>query len=138
MPPGRVAIHYDETGFFKQVFQTEESILDAVKEWVTYLPAYDDRFFRVAEPAAPAFPAEDLYHVVSFNQKMTYDIYQFLSRLVDGSEHMEFRPEYGPELYTGLVKIDGFLIGVVANKQGMLPRGYPEVCAVPGHRRQVL
>ena len=63
---------------------------------------------------------------------MTYDIYQFLSRLVDGSEHMEFRPEYGPELYTGLVKIDGFLIGVVANKQGMLPRGYPQYAPYPG------
>ena len=45
---------------------------------------------------------------------------------------MEFRPEYGPELYTGLVKVDGFLIGVVANKQGMLPRGYPQYAPYPG------
>ncbi len=132
VPPGRVEIHYDNTGFFKQVFQTEESILDAVKEWVAYLPAYNNKFFRVAEAADPAFSAEDLYHVVAFNQKMTYDVYQFLSRLVDGSEHMEFRPEYGPELYTGLVKIDGFLIGVVANKQGMMPRGYPQYAPYPG------
>jgi len=41
VPPGRVEIHYDNTGFFKQVFQTEEAILDAVKEWVSYLPAYN-------------------------------------------------------------------------------------------------
>jgi glutaconyl-CoA decarboxylase len=86
----------------------------------------------VAESAEPSFPAQDLYHIVAFNQKMTYDVYQFLSRLVDGSEHMEFRPEYGPELYTGLVKVDGFLIGVVANKQGMLPRGYPQYAPYPG------
>jgi glutaconyl-CoA decarboxylase len=132
IPPGRVEIHYDNTGFFKQVFQTEEAILDAVKEWVAYLPAYNSKFFRVAEAAEPSFPAQDLYHIVAFNQKMTYDVYQFLSRLVDGSEHMEFRPEYGPELYTGLVKVDGFLIGVVANKQGMLPRGYPQYAPYPG------
>ncbi len=31
VPPGRVEIHYDHTGFFKQVFQSEEAILDAVK-----------------------------------------------------------------------------------------------------------
>jgi glutaconyl-CoA decarboxylase len=30
-----------------------------------------------------------------------------LARMVDGSEHMEFKPDYGPEIYTGLVKIDG-------------------------------
>jgi glutaconyl-CoA decarboxylase len=132
VPPGRVEIHYDNTGFFKQVFQTEEAILDAVKEWVSYLPAYNAKFFRVAEPAEPKFPAEDLYSIVAFNQKMTYDVRQFLARLVDGSENMEFRPDYGPELYCGLVKIDGFLIGVVANVQGMLPRGYPQYAPYPG------
>jgi glutaconyl-CoA decarboxylase subunit alpha len=132
VPPGRVEIHYDHTGFFKQVFQTEEAILDAVKEWVTYLPAYNSKFFRVAEPADPKFPAEDLYSIVAFNQKMTYDVEQFMARLVDASEHMEFRPGYGPELYTGLVKVDGFLIGIVANRQGMMPKGYPEYAPYPG------
>jgi glutaconyl-CoA decarboxylase len=133
IPPGRVEIHYDHTGFFKQVFQTEEAILDAVKEWVTYLPAYNHyKFFRVAEPAEPKFPAEDLYNIVSFNQKMTYDVEQFMARLTDNSEHMEFRPGYGPELYTGLIKVDGFLMGIVANRQGMMPRGYPEYAPYPG------
>jgi glutaconyl-CoA decarboxylase len=132
IPPGRVEIHHDSTGFFKQVFQTEETILDAVKEWVNYLPAYNGKFFRVAEPAEPKFPAEDLYSIVAFNQKMTYDVEQFMARLVDGSEHMEFRPDYGPELYTGLVKIDGFLIGVVANRQGLMPKGYPQYAPYPG------
>jgi glutaconyl-CoA decarboxylase len=63
---------------------------------------------------------------------MTYDARQFIARLVDGSEHMEFRPDYGPELYCGLVKIDGFLIGVVMNIQGMLPKGYPQYAPYPG------
>ena len=133
IPPGRVEIHYDSTGFFKQVYQSEEAILDGVKEWVTYLPAYNHaKFFRVAEPAEPKFPAEDIYSIVSFNQKMTYDIEQFMARLTDNSEHMEFRPGYGPELYTGLIKIDGFLIGIVANRQGMMPKGYPEYAPYPG------
>jgi glutaconyl-CoA decarboxylase subunit alpha len=131
-PPGRVEIHYDATGFFKQVFQTEEAILDAIKEWVTYLPAYNAKFFRVAEPAEPKFPAEDLYNLVAFNQKMTYSIEEVMARLTDNSEHMEFRPGYGPELYTGLVKVDGFLIGIVANRQGMMPKGYPEYAPYPG------
>ena len=28
---------------------------------------------------------------------------------------MEFRPGYGPEVYTGLAKIDGFLVGIIGN-----------------------
>ena len=45
---------------------------------------------------------------------------------------MEFRPGYGPEVYTGLVKIDGMLIGVIGNRQGLLPKGYPEYADYPG------
>ena len=131
-PPGRVEIHHDATGFFREVHPTEESLLDSLKTWVTKLPAYDPAFFRVAPPADPAFPAEDLYSIVAFNQKMVYDVEQFMARLVDNSEHMEFRAGYGPELYTGLVKVDGFLIGIVANKQGMLPKGYPQYAPYPG------
>jgi glutaconyl-CoA decarboxylase len=132
VPPGRVEIHYDNTGFFREVYQSEESLLNSLKEWVVRLPAYDSRFFRVAEPAEPAYPAEELYNIVAFNQKMTYDVRNFISRLVDGSENMEFRPDFGPELYCGLVKIDGFLVGVVANVQGMLPKGYPQYAPYPG------
>jgi glutaconyl-CoA decarboxylase len=132
VPPGRVEIHYDNTGFFREVHQSEEELLNSLKDWVARMPAYDSRFFRVAAPAEPAFPAEELYNIVSFNQKMTYDVRNFISRLVDGSEHMEFRPDFGPELYCGLVKIDGFLVGVVANIQGMLPKGYPQYAPYPG------
>ncbi|OPY69687.1 MAG: Glutaconyl-CoA decarboxylase subunit alpha [Syntrophorhabdus sp. PtaU1.Bin050] len=131
-PPGRVEIHYDHTGFFREVHPSEESLLDSLKSWVTKLPAYDASFFRVAAPAEPKFPAQDLYSIVAFNQKMVYDSEQFMSRLVDNSEHMEFRPDYGYEVYTGLVKIDGFLVGMIANRQGMLPKGYPEYAPYPG------
>ncbi|MDR2018471.1 MAG: glutaconyl-CoA decarboxylase subunit alpha [Syntrophobacterales bacterium] len=132
VPPGRVEIHHDSTGFFREVHPSEESLLDSLKAWMAKLPAYDASFFRVAQPAEPKFPAEDLYSILSFNQKMTYDVEQLMARLVDNSENMEFRPGFGPELYTGLVKIDGFLIGVVANRQGMLPKGYPYYAPYPG------
>ena len=39
---------------------------------------------------------------------------------------MEYRPDYGPEVYCGLEKIDGFLVGVIANRQGFLGKGYPQ------------
>lgn len=132
VPPGRVEIHHDVTGFFREVHPTEESLLDSLKSWVGKLPYYDPSFFRVAKPAEPKYPAEDLYSVVSFNQKMVYDMEGVMARLVDNSEHMEFRPEIGPELYTGLVKVDGFLIGIVGNRQGMLPKGYPGYAPYPG------
>lgn len=126
VPPGSTKIHHDKTGFMRQVFNTEEGVLDAIKECVGGLPAYDAAAFRVAEPKEPRFPAEDLNYLVPYNQKATYTMDEVVARLVDNSEHEEFRPGYGPEIYCGLVKIDGFPVGVVGNRQGFLGANYPE------------
>jgi glutaconyl-CoA decarboxylase len=131
-PPGRTETHYGDTGFFARVYDEEEGVLDGIKEYMRAIPAYDPMFFRVAQPAEPRLPADDLYHLLPFNQKETYSFDDILARLVDGSEHMEFRPGYGPEVYTGLVKIDGMLLGVIGNRQGLLPKGYPEYADYPG------
>lgn len=132
VPPGSVKIHYDSTGFFRAVFDSEEGVLDALKDYMKTVPSYDPKFFRVAEPAEPRFNSEDLNTIVPINQKMVYSFEEVLARITDNSEHLEFRPEYGPEVYTGLVKMDGFLLGVIGNKQGMLPQGYPEYAPYPG------
>lgn len=124
-PPGRVEIHHGVTGFFREVADTEEGVLDAIKKYMAAQPAFNPEFFRVAEPAEPKFPAEDLYTIIPANQKRGYDIYEVLARLFDNSEHMEYKADYGLEIYTGLAKIDGMLCGFVANKQGVLP-DYPE------------
>jgi glutaconyl-CoA decarboxylase len=89
-------------------------------------------FFRVAEPAEPRFPVDDLYALLPADAREPYAFEEVLARLVDGSEHMEFRADYGPEVYTGLCKIDGQLAGCVGNRQGPLRAGYPEYASEPG------
>jgi glutaconyl-CoA decarboxylase len=131
-PPGRVETHYGETGFFARVYDDDRLVLGGIKEYMRALPAYDPMVFRVAEPREPLLSAEDLYHLLPFNQKEVYSFDDILARLADGSEHLEFRPDYGPEVYTGLVKLDGLLVGVIGNRQGLLPKGYPEYAGYPG------
>jgi glutaconyl-CoA decarboxylase len=132
VPPGRVEIHYEGTGFLKEVHDTEEGVLDALKEHIKDLPAYNPRFFRVAEPKDPRLSPGEIERLVPFNQKAAYSFEDVLARLTDNSEHMEFKPDYGPEVYTGIAKVDGFLVGLIGNKQGFLPKGYPEYAPYPG------
>ncbi len=132
VPPGRAEIHYDSTGFFRHIYETEQGVLDGVKKYMQGMPAYDPAFFRVAAPARPALDGGELPRIVPMNQKRTYSFGDVLSRLVDGSEHMEFRPGYGPDVYCGLVRIDGFLVGAIGNNQGFLGAGYPEYSENPG------
>jgi glutaconyl-CoA decarboxylase len=132
VPPGSVPIHYHETGFFKEVYDTEFEVLDALKRYVDMCPAYDPDFFRVAEPHEPRFSGDEINSIVAFNQKRSYSLEEMMARIFDNSEHMEFRPDYGPEVYTGLAKIDGLLVGFIGNRQGFLGKDYPEYAPYPG------
>ncbi len=131
-PPGSAKIHYDETGFFRYVYEEEKGVLDGLKDFMKEIPSYNPKFHRVAEPKEPKFPIDDLYRLLPIEQKRVYDFDELLARCVDNSEHEEFRPGYGPEVYTGLVKIDGFLVGIIGNRQGYLGKDYPEYGDYPG------
>ena len=117
--PGSVPIHYDETGFFREVYQNDVGVIEGIKKYISYLPAYNLEFFRVDAPKAPLLPAEDLYSIIPMNQKRPYDVYDVIGRLFDGSELAEYKKGYGPEMVTGLAKVNGLLVGVIANVQGL-------------------
>ncbi len=130
--PGRVEIHYDETGFFSQVYEEETDVLDGIKEYMDAIPAYKPHFFQVASPQEPLYAQSDLYYLLPHNQKEVYGFDEVLSRLVDGSEQMAFRPDYGPEIYTGLCRLDGQLVACIGNRSGYLGKDYPDYGDYPG------
>lgn len=123
--PGTIDVHYDETGFFREVYEDEIGVLEGIRKYMSYLPAYNLDFFRVDEPCEPAYDPADLYSILPMNQKRIYDIYDIIARLVDNSEFSEYKKGYGPEIVTGMAKVDGLLVGIVANAQGLL-MNYPE------------
>ena len=124
-PPGSVGVHYEQTGFFREVYESEEGVIEAMRKYISFLPAYNLEFFRVDEPKLPAMLQDELYDIVPMNKKRSYDMYEVIARLFDNSEFMEYKKSYGPEMITGLAKVNGLLVGVVANAQGILMK-YPE------------
>lgn len=125
VPPGSVSVHFNETGFMREVYQEEMGVIEGIKKYLDMLPSYNLEFFRVDEPAMPKYSSEELYTIVPLNQKKTYDIYEVIARIFDNSEFSEYKKGYGPEIVTGLAKVNGLLVGVVANVQGLLMK-YPE------------
>jgi glutaconyl-CoA decarboxylase len=117
--PGRVETHFDQTAYFRETHDTEEGVLDGIKDYMRMMPAYEPTVFRVAEPAEPRLSGEDLDMLLPANQKRPYDAIQILARLTDNSEFMEYRPDYGREVFTGIAKIDGFPVAFVGNNQGV-------------------
>ena len=124
-PPGTAAVHFNETGFMREIYDDDYGVCDALRKYMAYIPGFNLEFFRVAPPQEPAFDPEDLYSIIPMDSKKIYNIREVIARLTDNSEFMEYKPDYGQEVVTGLAKIYGLPVGIIGNQQGLF-MNYPE------------
>ncbi len=68
----------------------------------------------------PAKPAEGLYDLLPADHRLPYNIEDAIARIVDADEYLEFQPEYAPEMLCAHARLNGRVIGVIANRRGFL------------------
>jgi acetyl-CoA carboxylase carboxyltransferase component len=69
----------------------------------------------MATPEEPAYAPGELYGIVNADVRKAYDVREVIARLVDGSRFDEFKARYAPTVVTGFARLQGFLVGIVAN-----------------------
>ncbi len=63
----------------------------------------------------PRYDAEEIYGIVNANLRLSFDVREIIARIVDDSDFDEFKALYGRTLVCGFARIQGHLIGIVAN-----------------------
>jgi acetyl-CoA carboxylase carboxyltransferase component len=66
------------------------------------------------------FEPESIYEVVPADHRLPYRVEDLLDRILDADEFLEFQPDYAPEMLCGTAKLNGFTVGVIANRRGFL------------------
>ena len=69
----------------------------------------------VISPEDPAYDPSEIYGIVNADVRKAYDVREVIARLVDGSRFDEFKQRYAPTVVTGFARLQGFLVGIVAN-----------------------
>lgn len=76
-----------------------------------------------SEPLAPAEPEAELTDLLpATGGTRPYETRDLLSRLIDGAGFDEFKPDYGATLITGLARMGGYPVGIVANQKSVVKR----------------
>ncbi|VAW20204.1 Methylcrotonyl-CoA carboxylase carboxyl transferase subunit [hydrothermal vent metagenome] len=70
---------------------------------------------EINNPLSPAYDAEQIMGIVPADAKTPYDANELIARIVDGSDFEEFKPRYGTTLVCGFARIEGMLVGIIAN-----------------------
>ncbi|GEM75102.1 carboxyl transferase domain-containing protein [Vibrio sagamiensis] len=63
----------------------------------------------------PRYDADEIYGIVNSNLRLSFDVREIIARIVDDSDFDEFKALYGKTLVCGFARIEGQLIGIVAN-----------------------
>ena len=76
-----------------------------------------------ANYAEPLFDEQELMGIVPADEREPYDVREVIARLVDGSDFLEFKAEYGAEMLCGHARVQGPLVGILGNNGPILPTG---------------
>ncbi len=116
---GGAAMHTRVSGVSDHIAQTEAEAYAKLREIceTTNQRRIDERqaWMSWDEPEPPAYPADDVYGIVSADDRVPFDAVEIIARLVDGSRFAAFKPEWGESIVCGYARIWGHLVGVVAN-----------------------
>jgi len=109
-------LHAEVTGLVDLVVDREEEVFDAIKRFLSYLPSHH----MEAPPDAPV-PAgsgadmDKVFSVLPESRTQVYDMKRIIRAVVDKDTLFELKPRFGKSAVTGLARLGGRSVGIVAN-----------------------
>jgi acetyl-CoA carboxylase carboxyltransferase component len=109
-------IHTRESGAVDNEVATELEALETVRRFLSYLPSNVYELSPRTETVDPPDRREDeLISLIPRERRRTYDARRMLRLILDRDSLFEIGPLYGRPLITGLARLNGYAVGVMAN-----------------------
>lgn len=109
-------VHATQSGSADLVAPDEETAAETARDLLSYLPQNYAEQPPTRDPVPPAKNPKGLDAVLPEQPNRAYDVHETIDRLVDRGSFLELMPRFAPEIVTGLARIDGRPVGIVANQ----------------------
>lgn len=113
---GGSLMHCSVSGCGDVLVKTEQEAIEKARQYIAYFPSY----YGEKPPAAPAKPPrkaeKTLEEILPRNQNTPFDMLELIERIVDQDSFFEIKELFAPELVTGLARLEGKPVGIVANQ----------------------
>lgn len=113
---------------------SEEACFADIKRFLSYLPTNVWELPPVVDTGDPADRCdEDLVSIVPKDRRRPYNMKKLIGHIVDRGSFFEIQPTFGKALITGLARMNGKVVGIVANN----PMIYGGAMDVKAARKQI-
>lgn len=113
---GGTKIHCEISGVGDLESPDDSACIAAIKDYLSFFPLNNTEKPPRRQTEDPKERRdESLYKVVPTVQRRAYDMHKVISKIVDDGHFFEIKSGWAKNLITGLARIDGYPIGIVAN-----------------------
>lgn len=112
---GGAEVHCTISGVTDHMAENDEDALLIARRIVANLGVRQKTQADVAKPVEPLYNPEEIYGLIPRDTKKYFPIREILARMIDNSELDEFKRNYGTSLICGFARIEGYLVGIIAN-----------------------
>jgi methylmalonyl-CoA decarboxylase subunit alpha len=116
---GGARMHCEVSGCGDLLAKDERSCISSARDYFAYMPQSGSGpggETTAAPPRPPRADAKRIDDVLPANQNQAFDIAAVIDALVDEGSFFELKKLFAREIVTGLARIDGRVVGVVANQ----------------------
>ena len=113
---GGADVHTRRSGVADHYATSDEHALALARQIVRHLGDPLPCPWQLTPPEPPVVDPSDLYGVVPEDFRHELDPLEVIARVVDGSRFAEFKQRYGDTLVCGFAHIEGYPVGILANR----------------------
>lgn len=113
---GGAKMHCSVSGCGDVLVKTEEEALNFARRYLSYFPQNYKEKPTVAESISPKHFEKSIADIIPENQNAPFNMHDLIERIIDEDSFCEIKKLFAPEIITGLARMNGQPIGIIANQ----------------------
>jgi len=118
---GGIEVHRSKSGVAHFYADNEDSLLQGVRYLLSFLPSNNLMVpprIQSTDDLGRATP--EITQIIPENPQQPYNVIRVIEVLADNGEFLEIQSKYATNLVIGLIRLDGYPVGVIANQPDTL------------------
>ncbi|MDV2686241.1 acyl-CoA carboxylase subunit beta [Alkalihalophilus lindianensis] len=113
---GGAKMHCSVSGCGDVLAKTEKEAISMAREYLSYFPANYGELPPEKVSAEPKQFEKSIDEIIPQNQNAPFNMHDLIERVIDEGSFFEIKKLFAPELITGLARMDGKPVGIIANQ----------------------
>jgi methylmalonyl-CoA decarboxylase subunit alpha len=113
---GGAKMHTSVSGCGHQLVESDEEGIATARRYLSYLPGNWRQDPPLAAPSPPPPDGQSIGQLIPADENKPFDMKALIEALVDGESFLEIHSRWAKELIVGYARLQGRVLGIVANQ----------------------